>query len=200
MAKKDILSSIIIGFLIALSLIPISKNVAELQVPYSSLVLVAFPLLALLGIFIASVLGKFIPVLFQLAKFLLVGALNTFVDLGVLNTLIGLTGIATSAGYSVFKGISFTLAVINSYFWNRQWTFGAQRKEIGREFLQFFLVSAVGFLLNVGSASLIVNLVAPRFGFSGISENLWANIGAVAAAFVSLAWNFAGYKVFVFKK
>lgn len=200
MTKKDILSSIIIGFLIALFFIPISRNVAELQASYLLLVLVAFPCLALLGTFIASLLGKFIPVLFQLAKFLLVGALNTFVDLGVLNALIAFTGIATGAGYSLFKGISFTLAVINSYFWNRQWTFGAQRKEIGREFFQFFLVSVVGFLLNVGSASLIVNLVAPQFGFSGISENLWANIGAIGAAFVSLAWNFVGYKVFVFKK
>lgn len=200
MTKKDFISSGVIGFLIALFFIPISKNIAELPVSYLLIVLIVFPLLATLGTFIASLLGKFFPVLFQLAKFLLVGALNTFVDLGALNALIAFTGIATGLGYSLFKGISFALAVMNSYFWNRQWTFRRQKKPISKEFLQFFLVSTIGFLLNVGTASFIVNIVSYQFTVSPISQNLWANIGGVGAAFVSLTWNFVGYKLFVFKK
>ncbi|MDO8470627.1 MAG: GtrA family protein [bacterium] len=199
MTSKDLVASLVIGFLVALFFIPISTNL-DVQIPFLWSIVVVFPLLAAAGTFVASLIGKFIPVVFQLAKFLLVGGLNTFVDLGVLNFLISLTGFATGAGYSALKGVSFLCAVMNSYFWNRQWTFRAQKKEIGTEFAQFLLVSVIGFLLNVGSASLIVNVLAFRFAVSGITENLWANIGAMGAAFVSLAWNFVGYKVFVFKK
>jgi len=137
------------------------------------------------------------PIIKQAMKFILVGILNTLIDLGVLNLLIWLSGIAAGPFYSVFKGISFVAAVINSYLLNKFWTF--RKKETGgvkREFSQFFIVSVIGFGINVGVASLVVNVIGPQFG---ISVKLWANIGAVCATFVSMIWNFLGYKFIVFK-
>lgn len=138
---------------------------------------------------------------FQAGKFVLVGILNTLIDLGVLNLLMFVTGITSGLGYSFFKGISFIVAVINSYILNRLWTFkGAGQENKGKEFLQFFTVSVVGFSINVGVASLIVNVIAGQFAYFGFSPKLWANIGAISATFCGMVWNFIGYKFFVFKK
>lgn len=132
----------------------------------------------------------------QAVKFVLVGGLNTLIDLGVLNLLIFTTGIANGFGYSAFKGISFIVAVINSYFLNKFWTFKSAGKS-GKEFSQFFMVSLIGFGVNIGVASLVVNIIGVQFG---ITPKIWANVGALAATFAAMAWNFIGYKFFVFKR
>ncbi|MFH1181177.1 MAG: GtrA family protein [bacterium] len=141
----------------------------------------------------------------QAIKFILVGGLNTLIDLGVLNLLIFMTGIASGSGYSVFKGISFIAAVVNSYFLNKFWTFSASARGYGgqeklKEFSQFFFVSLIGFGINVGAASLVVNVIGNPFLLSGISDKLWANAGAIIATFCGMTWNFIGYKFIVFKK
>ena len=130
-------------------------------------------------------------------KFVLVGVLNSLVDLAVLNLLIFVSGISAGLGYSAFKGISFVVAVINSYFLNKFWTF--QKKEtagVRKEFSQFLIVSVVGFGLNVGVASFVVNVIGPQFG---IPEKIWANVGAICATLTAMTWNFSGYKFIVFK-
>jgi len=131
----------------------------------------------------------------QAVKFILVGILNTFVDLGVLNLLIFTTGIASGFGYSVFKGVSFTVAVVNSYILNKFWTF----KTTG-SFGKFFIVSLIGFGVNVGVASVVVNIIGNQLLSFGVSEKIWANVGAIAATFCAMIWNFIGYKFMVFKK
>ena len=131
--------------------------------------------------------------LWQIAKFILIGGFNTLIDLGVLNILIFATGITSGLGFSLFKGTSFLVAVSNSYFWNKRWTFRS-KKDV---FFQFFTVSAVGFVLNVGTASFVVNVITPQFE---LSEQLWANIGAITGTLVVMTWNFLGYKFVVFKK
>jgi putative flippase GtrA len=140
---------------------------------------------------------RFIAPLFEVAKFALVGALNTFVDLGVLNIFILLTHEASGTPYSVFKGISFTVAVINSYFWNKSWTFKSSSQKSSREFLSFIIVSVIGLMLNIGTASILVNVIGP---IGGISARLWASLAGIAATFVALLWNFLGYKFIVFKE
>lgn len=194
--KSDIIISIIIGFLIGVLFLIIFKNVGA-EIPYRWSLPVVFPFLTLLGIFLAAFIGRKLLIVWQAAKFLLVGALNTFIDLGVLNLLILISGIASGSLYSVFKGISFTIAVINSYFWNKFWTFKRSKTTApGKEFLQFFIVSVIGFSINVGAASLVVNVIGPQFGL--IAE-VWANIGAIVAALCGTVWNFIGYKFIVFK-
>ena len=127
----------------------------------------------------------------------MVGALNTFLDLGVLNLLILVTGISAGTTYSVFKGASFIVAALNSYAWNKWWTFESKKEKIGKEFTQFMFVSVIGFFLNVGTATLTVNVVGPQFG---ITPTLWANIGALLGTMVVFVWNFVGYKFWVFKE
>lgn len=208
MQKKDIVFPLIIGELIAFFGIVILQNVgsafdailskAGLQLSLLYAILIVFlPIGALLGTIIAYYLGKKILILWQAAKFVLVGILNTFVDLGVLNILMLATSISTGAFYSVFKGISFVFAVINSYFWNKFWTFKKATAAANpqKEFIQFLVVSLIGFGINVGVASLVVFLG----GSLGMSPKLLANAGALAATLAAMAWNFVGYKFIVFK-
>lgn len=133
----------------------------------------------------------------QFVKFSTIGVSSAFIDLGILNVLILLSGIANGAWFPVFKGTSAMIALVNSYFWNRSWTFKSQDNANVVEFGKFFTISAVGLGINVGVASFIVNVVGP---LDKISPQLWANIGAISATSVSLIWNFSCYKFIVFRK
>lgn len=146
MHKKDIIASLIIGEALLWLLFFIARNLDfEISVfgfgagLFWGFAAILFPVLALFCVYVSYLIGKRFLVFFQAAKFSLVGALNTFVDLGVLNLLIFVTGISAGVFYSVFKGISFIIAVINSYFWNKFWVFAplenfiSQRNRIGEE-------------------------------------------------------------------
>jgi putative flippase GtrA len=58
-------------------------------------------------------------------------------------------------------------------------------------------VTTIGFLINVGVASFVVNVIGTQ---AGISEKLWATVGAIAAAFCAFIWNFLASKFIVFKR
>ena len=122
--------------------------------------------------------------------------MNTAIDFGILNLLIFSTGFTAGIYYSVFKTISFAGANINSYVWNRLWVFESHEEKTAKEYAQFLAISIVGAIINVGAASLVVNLIPAQFG---LSPKIWANVGAAAGAIAGLFWNFAGYRFIVFK-
>ncbi|MBU4298691.1 GtrA family protein [Patescibacteria group bacterium] len=197
MKKTDAKISIIIGFLIGVFFFIILKNIG-IKIPYLWILMIVFPPLSLLGMFIISLLGKRFLIILQIGKFLLVGALNTFIDMGVLNILIWISGIASGVWYSIFKGISFLIATTNSYLWNKHWTF-EKRKEVFApgEFSKFLILTTIGFSINVGIASFVVNVIGPQLG---LGAKIWANVGAFTAVLVAWFWNFLGAKFIVFKK
>lgn len=205
MRKPDIIAPFIIGEAIALIFLGILKYSPEYLPEIPPLIIkladyfpIIFPILSVLGVFVASFLGRRISALFQLAKFVLVGALNTFVDFGILILLLTIFGVAAGLLYSISKAFSFSCSVVNSYFWNKFWTFGKKEtKGAGREFGKFYLIAGIGFLLNVGIASFIVNIIGPKFG---LSVEIWAMVGAFIAILCVFMWNFLGYKFLVFKK
>lgn len=201
--KSDILSSVILGEIIAVFLILISKGL-ERDVPVLGvfmrsrwLILIFLPALVTLSVYIAFRLGRRRPVFFQFWKFITIGVANTAIDFGLLNLFIFLTGIERGHLYSIFKSISFMVGIMNSYLWNRFWAFeSTENKWVGKQFFQFVSISAVGFGINVATASLVVNFIGP---IGGISPRLWANVGAFVAIVISVFWNFIGYKFIVFK-
>jgi len=242
--RKDYFLVSIIGFFFGLLLLPVLNNIKLpfLKITFNSafLIVVGFVIFANFALWLVSLLSRLFPLLLQIAKFVAVGGLNTLLDWGILNTLIFLSGIAAGWWYSIFKSISFIVAVINSYFWNKYWTFqetqtntdttridrdytrintDSQYKSVSsplqpvssqpaslKEFARFFVVSLIGFGINIGIASFIVNVVNPINLMRSISSiavitpERWANIGAFLATIFSLVWNFIGYKFIVFKK
>lgn len=131
-------------------------------------------------------------------RFVIVGFVNTTIDLAVLNCLIFLTHMGRNGlWFSVFKSISFMVAVGNSYVINHSWTFDGRT---GRRNLtqasQFVVVSLVGYFINVTSASYVATFVPAIHGM----ESYWPSISALAGTACGLASNFLGYKHIVFSE
>ncbi|HOV88979.1 MAG TPA: GtrA family protein [Candidatus Paceibacterota bacterium] len=198
MSKKDIIFSVIIGLLIGFLIWPLWLNLGVLlnYWSYRWVVVIVCPVIAILVVIVAFWLRKISAVIWQFAKYALVGVLNTLLDFGILNLLSYVTKIYQGGWIVFFNFFSFFIANINSYFWNKYWTFDRGDKAKTQEFAKFFVVSLIGFGLNsfvlwaITSVSPLMNLTPPQ----------WENVGKLGGTIVSLIWNFVGYKIFVFKK
>lgn len=136
--------------------------------------------------------------LLQFGKFFIVGILNTGIDFAILNLLMLVTGIFKGPYIMIFSTISFTAAVANSYFLNKRWTFQDKTgSDSANKFVKFIAVSVGGLLLNNSIIYFLTTYTNPAFGLSPV---LWANFSKIIATVAVLGWNFAGYKLFVFKK
>lgn len=196
MLKKDLRTAFTISLLISLALLPTlyTTNVYNrLPFPIWSIFII-FPLLVLLGIYIATLLAKTFPVVLQFAKFALVGLSNTSVDFGLLNLLLFLTN--TTGGINVIpiNAISFSVAILNSYFWNKRWVF---KEGKNGNFIIFLVITIFSLIINTGIVYLITNFVEP---IGNLSSTLWINLAKVLATGISLCLNFFGYKLIVFNK
>ena len=200
--KVDLILTLVIGEICAWLIILIGKNLSGenpaifILLPYFKYLPIVFPVLCLMGLLVAYFLGKAIPIIYQLAKFILVGGLNFLIDMGVLNFLIFATGISTGITQSGFKAVSFLLAMLNSYLGNKYWTFKRTTQEgVFQEFLQFLIVSVIGFAFNLTIDYVFVNTVGP---LGGMALKTWAQFSAFVAAALAMVWNFLGYKFIVF--
>lgn len=200
MRHRDLIVSLIIGELAGLLMLAIGRG---LELPSGIARLLpwlpfAFPFFALAVIIVGAWLGRYRLGFYQLAKFGLVGGLNFLIDLSVLNLLIALASITAGFYAAVFKGVAFLVAVTSSFLWNKFWTFRALSIEhVGLQFAEFFMVTLVGFAINVGTFALVNDLIGPP---AAVPPRTWANASAAAAAVVGLLWNFTGYKFLVFRR
>lgn len=138
----------------------------------------------------------FIPLVLQFGKFGIVGVLNTGVDFLVLNILLSVFSVYSGLLVIVFNTISFSAAVINSYFLNKYWTFQNTEKEaVGSQFGKFLFVSLIGLIINTTIVFGLTTFVSPPFS---LSVELWANGAKILATLVAFVWNFIGYKLWAF--
>jgi putative flippase GtrA len=131
----------------------------------------------------------------EFLRFIPAGIVNTLTDWSVLNLLLFLTKNQELFFYSVFKTFSFLTAATISYFLNKTFVFKASRVSDSqiKSFGLFVLISALGAVINTGTATLVFGLCSLQF--------LWcANLGAVWGTIVAALWNFIGYKKLVFRK
>jgi len=132
----------------------------------------------------------------QFSKFVAIGLLNTAIDFGVLNLLMWLADIYKGKWLFLLNAASFTIALINSYLWNKLWTFkDKSTKDVPVEFSRFLLISIIGAIINSSIIYFITTYITPYYG---LSEQIWANLAKVLATGFSLIWNFLGYKFIVF--
>lgn len=203
MKKIDIIFTAIIGEITSWYFISLlsEKGVVEKLGGLSSLLwslVIIFPILSVFCLWVAYLMGKKFLVVFQLAKFLLVGVLATIFDLGSLSIFMAASGISSGLYYDIFKGASFIIATIGKYIPDKFWAFKkSETTEIKKEFSQFFIVTLIGLGINVFIANLVVNQFGSAFG---LPPKLLGNLGGIAAVLVTFAWNFVGYKFIVFKK
>lgn len=208
--QKDYMFAVAAGLLIGLLFLPVLRTASPSLYAKFYLVIVPFFLLATpVGLRIAFYIGQKIAIIYQIAKFAVIGVGNVLVDLGVLTLITMMYSsylkieakdimIGAITFYSLFKSISFIVANINSYFWNKYWTFDqGGKKQTKSEFVQFFAVSIVGFLINVFVASVVFKMILGSL--TSMTGGQLGLIGAAAGSIAGLVWNFVGYKLWVFK-
>ena len=173
-----------------------ANDLALLTIPVRIGIFIFFTLFAPLALFIAKLLSRWIAGIYQFAQFAAVGTLNSFIDVGIFNleTFLYGTSLISNTLFAAFKAISFLCATTNSFVWNKYWTFGSNEKATAGQVGGFYGVAIVGWVLNVGAATL-VKAVGPS------GSHVWVNIVApLAGVAISFVWNFIGYKYWVFKK
>lgn len=122
----------------------------------------------------------------QAVKFGLVGVSNTAVDWLVYFLLTaGLH--AWMIHPTLAKGISYSAGILNSFVWNRNWTFRSKSRA-AVTFFPFLAVNLIGLAINTGLMQLGL------FGF-GLPEVV--SLGLATAG--TLAWNFVFSKFLIFR-
>ncbi len=196
MPKNNLIISLILSIIICVAFIP-TLLVTELydKLPISPpLILILFPIVTVIGMFLTEIIAKKIKILLQIAKFGLVGVSNTAIDFGVLNLLILATNITSEIGIIPMNIIAFTCALMNSYHWNKTWVFGESKKS---SLLVFTIITLIVMSVNTAIVYVLTSLSSPMFG---LSQPLWVNTAKVFATIFSLFANFVCYKLIVFKK
>jgi putative flippase GtrA len=118
----------------------------------------------------------------QLFKFFVVGGSGYAVNLVVFTLAVEVVGVHHIAAATA----AWIVAVINNFWWNRHWTFGAQEGHPGWQAGRFFAVSVVAFLFALGVLQLLVD--------TGVNEEIAQAISIVAAT----PLNFLGNKMWSF--
>lgn len=149
----------------------------------------------------------------QFVKFAIVGASSTAIDWGLHALLFkGFGGSLAEpvrewwvqqfpaisshpdfdGAFTTFKMVSFLVATMNGFVWNRLWTFRIKsREERMQQFWRFFLVTGAGLFLNTLVASQIHTQDGGTFNYI---------LALGTATFVTMFWNFAGHKLWTFKR
>jgi putative flippase GtrA len=78
-------------------------------------------------------------------KFMVVGTIGAVVDLGIFNVLSSLFGVQAI----IAQAISFSMAVVSNFLWNRYWTYPDSRnKPVANQLGQFIIVSVIGLTIR----------------------------------------------------
>lgn len=112
--------------------------------------------------------------------------LNTAIDAGTYLVLTRWLGLGSALVFA--KSISYAVGMVNSFFWNRSWTFKSQANAWRAAGL-FTLTHIAALVINAGTMALALDALH-------ISEIIALGL-ATAASFI---WNFALNKILVFKE
>lgn len=120
-------------------------------------------------------------------------------ELGVFDALASLFGSieADSVALGIVTGISFVLALISNFLWNRYWTYPESRSKSKRlQMTQFAMVNAVGFLVRppifAATHQWFGDIVLSLFPTFGVENANWLgdNICLVLIVGTVMIWNF----------
>lgn len=124
---------------------------------------------------------------FQAVKFGLVGVINTLVDYGVYTLLLFVPFFKEN--YVLAQVLGYSAGLINSLVLNKRWTFSQREPMTKGQLASFLLVNLVALAVSTGILVLT-------------QENLQLNryAGKIIATVGSMAVNFLGNKLLVFRK
>lgn len=164
------------------------------------------PLVSLFCLWIASIIGRKFLFLYQVAKFLLVGAVATILDLKLFELFAALAFFIIPFGFLISKAISFLISTALKYWGNKYWAFGlhepfgsdqGKKEDLHKEAFIFFITTLGGLIIDVAVFYYLVRILGSQFA---LPAEIWVKLSVIIAAIVAAIWNFSGYKFLVFKK
>ena len=138
----------------------------------------------------------------QFVKFGVTGVIGAIVDFGTYNFLT--RGIGFVAAYTVLgqhimvaNNISVFFAIISNFLFNKYWTFRDTSKQVGKQWVGYFGLNFVTWILNQFLVSYFAFQVLSIEATFGSQKD---NVAKVLAIGIILFLNFAGSKFLVFNK
>ena len=116
-------------------------------------------------------------------KFISVGLLNTLVTYITFYLLLSL-----GINYKVAATVGYILGILNSYIWNKYWTFKS-KKTIKVEFAKFIIVYLFSYIVNIITLTIFVEI------FDMIPE-----IGEIFGISLATIISYLGLKYYSFKQ
>jgi putative flippase GtrA len=163
----------------------LAGNSAEYEVPTVLGRILGLPLINRLGI--AQRPKEFVRFL----KFATVGVTGMVVDLTVLNVMHKVFGLPLL----VANAISFTVAVISNFTWNRFWTFPESRERpLGPQLGKFALVNVAGLIINT-----LILWLAFKVTQHIVPDPWDYNLAKMFAIGVVLFWNYFVNRAWTYK-
>ncbi len=132
--------------------------------------------------------------LWQLVRFALIGVLNTGVDILLLNLLLGRFPTHNANLLLGYNSLAYTLGAINSFYFNKYWTFKQSKKTTGNEVFRFVLLSLLGIFCNDGIIWIAARILHPLIA----SPFLWANASKAIAIIGTSTISYVGMRLWVF--
>jgi putative flippase GtrA len=127
-------------------------------------------------------------------RFAVVGVIGAVVDFGVANLLVK----AFHTPLVIAGTVSFVLAIVSNFTWNRFWTYPDSRsKPLAHQLVQFALVSVVGLFIRVPILKFLeppMEALAANLGLEILpyldSKTIGDNFTLAIAVIIVMFWNF----------
>ncbi len=135
-------------------------------------------------------------VFLQLLRFCIVGGLNTFVDVLVFNLLVWGLPTQNSGLLVAYNSLAYFVGAVNSFCWNKLWTFKQRSSATNDQLVRFALVTSLGIICN----DVFLWLATTILTSLSLNGFLWVNVAKVSAIAGSVAVSYVGMRFGVFTK
>ena len=132
--------------------------------------------------------------IWQFVRFGLVGCVNTIIDLLVLNGLLWLWPAHGTASLLLFNTIAYACGALNSFVFNRYWTFQREGPPNAREGARFLLVTLAAIACN----DLILWLMSTILHPVHLTPTLWTDVSKVVAIGSTILLSYLCMRLWVF--
>src|SRR5260221_2750667 len=135
-------------------------------------------------------------ILVQFIRFCVVGGLNTFVDVLVFNLLVWGLPTQDSGLLVVYNSLAYLVGAVNSFCWNKLWTFKQRSSTTNDQLARFAFVTSLGIICNDAFLWLATTILSSL----SLNSFLWINVAKVSAIAGSVMVSYVGMRFSVFTK
>jgi putative flippase GtrA len=132
----------------------------------------------------------------QFAKFCVIGASSSVIDVGLLNVFTHLL----HWHWILAQVVSFSLAVTNGFIWNSLWTFRGTNTDASRtRYAKFYITNVAGLLLNLAVMKLVMFIMTGQLINRTNPDPFVLNVAKAVAIVIVSVWNFTASKYWTFR-